>query len=716
MAIRERTVILAFRAALFTALVLFFLLHARRAGGAGYVVSTGGDDGNPGTADRPWRTLARAAQAAGPGDVVTFRGGSYTVPDEVVLSRSGTSAAPISFVAAAGEFPVLDGGNGPGSIVQFAAGTSFVRLSGFTVRGYRVWGLFLAGGNRGVVLDHLDVSGGEACLRLTEGFSGEAPTYGGVEDVLVEDSKLRDALGTVVDCTPGPCDRTTFRRLEVSGGGLVEGVSFGADGIGLEKGREVVVEDCIVHDNGGDGIDLNSRDTAGNVAGVVVRRNRVVRNRLMGVKLWAGGRMENNVVTGQGILPVMLGRFPGTYVVVNNTIAFNMQDAWAERDYALGAAWPWDDGTRPAISLTLANNVFAFNGGPATEGPTGIYLGPGVALVERNNLYWSREDNEVFAEFVTGRSPEFSRAEILDGTWRAATGQGTGDRGADPLFSSAWPSTDLHLRAGSPAVDAGDASLAPAFDLEGRPRDARPDLGAYEATGAVPLPYVRVVPAAAHAPGAYGSLWRTDVAVVNASGAPVTLEVRFTPAGGGDARTWSGTLAPGTRLFADVLVTLLGVGAEERASGALRLSSDRPLVVSSRTWNATERGTYGAHLAGMGEERAVTEGRPGVLAQLKRGASSRTNVGLTNPGTTEVTGTIRLYAANGTGLGGATSVAVPAGALVQVDDVFAACGAGDAAIAWAKVEVTTPGGALFAYASVIDNATSDPTIVPAIVP
>lgn len=228
--------------------------------------------------------------------------------------------------------------------------------------------------------------------------------------------------------------------------------------------------------------------------------------------------------------------------------------------------------------------------------------------------------------------------------------------------------------------------------------------------------HAKTVPAAAHAPGAYGSLWRTDVAVVNATGAGACLELRFTPAGGGEARTWSGTMAPGTRLFSDVLVSLLGVGAEEKASGALRVASDRPLVVSSRTWNATERGTYGAHLAGMGEERAVTEGRPGVLAQLKRGASARTNVGLTNPGTAEVTGTIRLYAANGTALGSAKSVAVPAGALVQVDDVFASCGAGDAAIAWARVEVATPGGALLAYASVIDNATSDPTIVPVIVP
>ena len=715
MVIKDRSVALAVKYLLLAVLLGLLLLHARVASGAEIVVSPSGDDSGAGTAASPFRSFARAAQAAGPGDVVRFRGGTYAMPDEVFLTRSGTASAPIAFTAWAGETPVLDGGGVPGGIVTVGAGVSYVRLSGFTLRGYRIWGLSVEGGNRGVVLDHLDVSGGEACLHLTDGYSGEPALHGGVEDLLVEDSRFRDALGTVVDCTPGPCDRATFRRLEISGGGLVEGVSFGADGLGLEKGREVVVEDCWVHDNGGDGIDLNSRDTGGNLS-PIVRRNRVVRNRLMGIKLWAGGRMENNVVTGQGITPVMLGRFPGTYVVVNNTVAFNMQDPWAERDYALGAAWPWDDGTRPAISLTLANNVFAFNGGARTDGPTGIYLGPGVSLVERHNLYFSREENEVYAEFVTSRSPEFRRDEILDGTWRAATGQGAGDLGADPRFAAPWPSADLRLLAGSPAIDAGDAALAPSVDLEGRPRDARPDLGAFEAAATSPLPFVRVVPAAAHAAGAFGSLWRTDVAVANGNGAGAALEVRFTPAGGGDARTWSGTVSPGTLLYSDLLVSLLGFPADAKVSGALRFASDRPLVVSSRTWNATEKGTYGAHLAGLPEERAVTPERPGVLPQLKRGASSRTNVGLANAGAAEVTATLRLFAANGTALGGPKAVTVPAGALVQVDDVFAACGAGDATIAWARVEVTTPGGVVHAYASVIDNATSDPTIVPVQLP
>jgi len=52
----------------------------------------------------------------------------------------------------------------------------------------------------------------------------------------------------------------------------------------------------------------------------------------------------------------------------------------------------------------------------------------------------------------------------------------------DPLFvHPAWGEQgDYHVGPGSPARDAGVATPV-THDLEGHPRDARPDLGAYEA-------------------------------------------------------------------------------------------------------------------------------------------------------------------------------------------------------------------------------------------
>ncbi len=475
------------RIAAFLAAIAFLLGRASPCFAAQFYLAPSGDDGNPGTRAAPWATLAHAADMAQAGDTVTLRGGTYTVGLEAEFNRTGTAEAPITVAAAEGERPILDAQGATGGILTVKQGVSYIRISGLTLRGFNVWGLTLEGSNRSIRLDHLNIGGGEAAVRMTVGYSGEEPAYGAVEEVVLEDSAFHDSAFTVVDCTPGPCNQATFRRLDISGGGLGSGPSFGADGIGLERGAPVLVEDCSIHDNGGDGLDLNSRDVEGNLTGVLVRRNRVFRNHLMGIKLWSGGRMENNLVWGQGVTPVFLGRFPGRFEVVNNTVAFNMVDPeFAERDYALVAAYPLD-GPSASITLTLQNNIFAFNTGMEIgDGPTGIYLGAGVTLSEGRNLYFSREDAEIQADFVTGREPTFSRAEILDGTWTRTTGQGEGDLVLDPLFNAGYPLLDARLRPESPAVDAGAAEGAPRDDLDRLPRDARPDLGAYEMRQAPP--------------------------------------------------------------------------------------------------------------------------------------------------------------------------------------------------------------------------------------
>lgn len=444
-----------------------------------HFVAPEGNDEAPGTLDEPWATLQHASEAAGPGDTACFRGGDY-VTEEVHLTLSGGPGAPITFTAYPGETPVLDGDGTQGSIITFAEGASYLHISGFTLIGYTIWGMSLEGSNIAIQLDHLDIGGGEAGIHFTDGVSGEDPSYGAVESITLEDSFIHDPAYTAVDCTPGPCNHMIFRRLEISGAGLAGEASFGADGLGIERGHDILVEQCVVHDNGGDGIDLNSRDRDGYVSGIVVRNNQVYRNRLQGIKLWAGGTMVNNVVWGQGIDPVMIGVFPGDYVVVNNTIAYNMWDpAYSGRDYSFVAAWP-ETGESAAITLVLANNIFAYNTGPEVGDPTGIYLGAGVTLVESGgNLFYSRPDGEIQVDSATGDGLWFTQADVAGGAWTSASGS-VGDMVADPMFISGWPDVDLRFEDASPAIDAGLAPHAPPDDVEGLERDALPDIGAFE--------------------------------------------------------------------------------------------------------------------------------------------------------------------------------------------------------------------------------------------
>jgi hypothetical protein len=436
-------------------------------------VSPQGNDDNPGTESAPWRTIQYAVDHVASGEVICVRAGTYD--GDLSITASGTADTPITLIGEEGV--TLRGGNNG---IVFGQGASHWRLHNLRVQDFQVWGVSLLGTNSDIVLSGLELEGGEAGVHFTAGDSGQPPRYGPVEEITLADSRIHDTQFTAVDCTPGPCNRMVFRRLEIYGAGLVGESSFGSDGLAVERGQDILVEDCHIHDNGGDGIDLNSRDREGNVQGILVRRNIVARNHLQAIKLWAGGRMENNVVFGQGINPVVVGVYPSTVEVVNNTIAYNMWDSYSARDYAFIAAYP-EIGYSPPVQLTLVNNIFAFNTGPNVGEPSGLYLGAGVRLVrEGHNLFWSRGDCEIQADFVEeGRC--FSREEITNGTWAAATGQGTGDVVADPLFVGAWPVADLHLQEGSPARDAGTPEGAPSEDVEGNPRDAQPDIGAYEA-------------------------------------------------------------------------------------------------------------------------------------------------------------------------------------------------------------------------------------------
>lgn len=431
-------------------------------------------DNNPGTQALPWETVQHAVNQASPSDTIIVVSGSY---GSVTMNRSGVAGNPII---------VQGDSNGQTTLndLEFNKGVSHTKWTGFTVSGFTVWGIFFRGENRHITLDNFLVEGGEAGIHLTWGVHAEPPYDGPVSDITIQNSEIRDCIYTAVDGTPGPCNNLTFSNLHIQGAGITSGGSWGSDGIAIEKGENILVEKCRIHDNGGDGIDLNSRDFDGNMSDIIVRQNRIYRNYRTGIKLWAGGRIENNVIWGQGNAAVFVGAFPGDYQLFHNTIAYNMWDAaFSIRNYSFVAAYPNDDtGISAAINLSMVNNIFAFNGSDNVGGPTGIYLGSGVNLEEAShNLYFSRDDGEIQAEFVSGNS-WFSKEDIQNGLWQSASGQGINVVTDNPLFVSGWPEVDLHLTDTSPAKDSGKALPGVPLDLDGNPRSwgAASDIGAFE--------------------------------------------------------------------------------------------------------------------------------------------------------------------------------------------------------------------------------------------
>ncbi len=96
-----------------------------------------GDDEASGSAEAPFRTIARAVEAAEPGDTVWIAGGVY--PESVQL-KGGHPDAWISYRNLPGEQPVLDGGGWRhnGLAVHW---TGFVEIRGIAARNFKYNGI-----------------------------------------------------------------------------------------------------------------------------------------------------------------------------------------------------------------------------------------------------------------------------------------------------------------------------------------------------------------------------------------------------------------------------------------------------------------------------------------------------------------------------------------------------------------------------------------------
>jgi len=118
------------------------------------------------------------------------------------------------------------------------------------------------------------------------------------------------------------------------------------------------------------------------------------------------------------------------------------------------------------ITGTIVNVTVADNTG------NGVHVGGAVSIT--NSIMWNNGGGDYWC-VPGGCTLAYSDVGIGDTT-------GTGNISADPEFVDAT-NGDYHLQVGSPCIDKGTAVGAPTHDIEGTPRDAAPDMGAYEWTG-----------------------------------------------------------------------------------------------------------------------------------------------------------------------------------------------------------------------------------------
>jgi len=232
-------------------------------------------------------------------------------------------------------------------------------------------------------------------------------------------------------------------------------------------------------------------------------------------------------------------------------------------------------------------------------------------------------------------------------------------------------------------------------------------------SGGTSCTYSYWVPVVARQAGQGGSFWRADVGFVATGTSSATIEVRCYTSSATLTNTTS--LAAGdTTIIRDVLNWL---SPGYTGSGSLQVCSSQPLEVAARVYNQESSGaTQGQGFDGVTSTTTLGAGDSALLPMLTQNGNAgtagtyRTNIGVVNSGSSSASVTITLYDSNGNQVGSPLTKTYGASEVYQYSEPFKAAGRNDIGAGYARVTVNS-GSGIYAYGSVLDNASNDPTTI-----
>jgi hypothetical protein len=418
-------------------------IPSRETAGKEYFVSAKtGDDANPGSAEKPWKTINFAAGKVEPGDTVTVTEGEYR--ESVKLTKSGETGKWITFRAKPGDKVLMEG-----SALEHVPAFDWrekpyrcIRIEGFDMRAF-YWGMTF----KNCRIEDCEFI--NLTFRENRG-TGDGRGFG----MLIAEAKnvlfhscvahdlpdlafaIRKADGVkFVNCKAYRCDD-----------GL--GDAGDADGFGISSGKDVLFLACDAWGNSEDGFDAKIP--------ITLRNCRTSLN-YNGMKVH-GGLLENCIIANNKDMGISLRRIDeGGKIVMRNCTFYGNPESVIAAGREEGA-----------IRLEFANNIVAASPSAFISG------GIKIELVSDNNVFALKPGGSMLTYRSRGTSykkfDEYLKATGLDKNSKEVSLEAIAFKGAEK--------GDVAIARNSAAI--GIARDAATKDATGRERTAKPAAGAYE--------------------------------------------------------------------------------------------------------------------------------------------------------------------------------------------------------------------------------------------
>ena len=299
-----------------------------------------------------------------------------------------------------------------------------------------------------------------------------------------------------------------------------------------------------------------------------------------------------------------------------------------------------------------------------------------------------------------------------------STGGGSGSVAVTTGTACAWTAASQASWIGVTSGGSGSGNGTVAYSVQANGGSARAGtitvagqtFTVNQSAGGSSYAYLYWLPVASHVSGLNQSQWRSDLGLLNTGSVAANVQLKFF---GSSVVSTTTYVAPGAQsILIDVVDQLNASG-----SGPIEVLSDQPLKVTTRTYNLVSssascypNGTQGQAYPVVASGDGLGAGQSAYLAGLTENASYRCNIGVVNTGTQSATVLVELFDGAGRNLASYT-VSLAAGQWAQPAQPFLNV-AGQTAMdrGYARVTAQT-GSGVFAFASVIDNITNDPTPV-----